>query len=156
MLYNENLYNKDKIVPLRGYVIAKTREYKVINVLKEEYVNIITNIKKKQYYISQIDSNNYANDNMFVKEYNIFKIGNFSLKKKLIFNEEFIKITRDFNEALEYAKYLIYIEYIQNFTYNEEEIISIDNIKNYENENEFYYVFMVNAKQNIAVYDEII
>lgn len=154
LLYNENLFSKDKIVPLKGYVIARTREYKEISVLKEEYIKIITNIDKKKYNISYKNNKNYNQNNKFTKEYNVFKIGNFYLKKKITYNEEIIKVERNLNDALEYAKYLIYIEYINSFLFEEEEIISIDIIKIDENGNEFCCVFLVCSKQNIAIFNE--
>ena len=92
--------------------------------------------------------------NKTTKIYNVFKIGNFSLKKKVIHNIEFIEIERDLTESLALAKYMIYMDYVNKFKFPEEEILSIDNITIEENINEFVCSFLVCVKKNIAVFNE--
>lgn len=154
LLYNENLFNKDKIVPLKGYIIARIKTYKNVRVLKEEDIKIITNINEKKLMFSYNDNKKSKYYDHYYKEYNVFKIGNFSLKNIVLYRTENVKIKRNINDAIEYANYLIYIEFLNEFEYDEEKIISIDNIKIEELEEEFNCFFLVTSVQNIVSYNK--
>lgn len=154
LFYDDNLFNKEKIVPLKGYIIAKIKTYKNIKVLKEEYVKVITNVDKNKIIFTFKDEIKFENKNKFCKVYNVFKIGNFSLKNMTIYNLQEVKVERNFDDALDYAKYLVYMEYLNEFEYEEEKVISIDNVKIEEFEHEFNYLFLVTTVQNVVQYNK--
>lgn len=146
LLYNEGINNSDKVVPLKGYIIGLIYDYKEVEVLKKETIEIVSNLSKKKMILNDKKINN---SNYYIKKYNVFKVGNIYLQKVYLYNKEIIEIERDITEALEYAKYLIYYDYINKFIYNEEKVLAITNLNVIENERSFIFKFFVEAKINI-------
>ena len=152
--YLDNLYSRDKMVPLVGEILGNVKEYYEIEVLKNEEVEFF-NGNKQQFYTLDFSkkilfSKKNPYENYFITKYTLFKIGKFQVVKNIIYEKDTASVIRTKKEAQDYALIQIYQDYEANRTSKKEKIDSIQLINFIEYEDRYYFKFIVSACKNIV------
>lgn len=158
--YKENLYSKDKMVPLIGIILGKTITYEEIEILKEEEIEIFTNQYTK-YYILQIGENSYFEkknpfSNFYIDVDNVLNISKLSIKKKIIYEKEKCFIKRNYDEAVALSLILLNQRFEFKRTFESEKIVSLKMINYSDMEDRFIFKYLVCAHKNIVEYRKFI
>lgn len=152
--YIENLYSKDKMVPLKGEIIGKTIYYETIKILKKENIEVFTNEVSKGYVFLKDNNEITKSKNPFDLSYDttikIISLGKISFVRKVYYEKKEELITRDYDEAYDLSKIKLQQNFISNTTSSKEKIVSLKLLKTEENNKFYTFKYMICAHQNIV------
>ena len=159
-LQHENsLYNKELMVPLKGFIIGTVKEYFEIDVLKKEEIEIFTGCVEQFYEISYKNKILWNKENNFLKSFktkkNILNILNIYINKVTFYEKKMTTISRTKEEACMFANTLLYQNYEKNFISDKEKIVSTNVIKEEEYNDYFHFKFFVVVKKSIVLFKKI-
>lgn len=157
--HQNNLYSSDLMVPLNGYIIGLVKEYYEIEVLKKEEIEIYSGNIKQSYEISYNDKTIYNKENQFLISFTtrteLLKIGNLKINKITNYEKKTEIVVRNKEEAIDYAKTIMYQDYEKNYISDKEKIVSINLLKIEEFEDYFLLKFFVSVRKNIVLFKKL-
>lgn len=151
----DNLYSKEKLVPIKGIVIGTITEYRTIKIPKNEIIEIYSGeFESKTYF--ELFKNKVLNpvspyEKSFTKEYLAFQFTPFLKVYKRYFyekNERVVSHTKD--EAQNIALKKIYYDFIKNKTSEREMICSMVLLKYVEEPSDFLLTYAITCKINMG------
>lgn len=151
----DNLYSKDKLVPIKGKVIGTITDYQTISIPKSEVIEVYTGkFETKTFF--KLFNNYYFSptspyDNEFMKDYLLFQFTPFlKIYKRYFYEKVESSVNHLKEEAQNIALTKIYYEFIKNKTSDKETICSTVLLKFVEKSNEFLLTYAITCKINMG------
>lgn len=156
LLEAEKLFNKDQMVPLKGFIIGKVKEYYLVKIPKKTVVEIFTSRQIITYYLKTKSKDYFRKTSpyelSYEKEDRLLKIGNLAFVKRIIYEKIKQEISYTKEEALNYALIKLYQDYESKRINSLERINEIKLVLLKENDFEYLFNFLVDVDKNIAVF----
>ncbi len=153
--YQDNLYNKDLLIPLVGKVFGTTYHYSEIRIPKVEKIKLHTNNYQKSYQllVGEKQLGKIKNEYIFysVKGNNLLNLFNrIKVIETIVYETKYQEIIHSKEEATKISKIKIHQDFEKKRVDDSEKIVSIKLIEYSETDNEYIFYYLINNYENIV------